>query len=413
MSTETQAPESDELESNERFLARLLGGDFLLWSPNIQAEGFLHWDKIFATRTIKKGATSVPYGVGETIDSVPFRAYDTDGDIDSLMRDDHLSGLLVIKNGEVRLEKYAKGLTPEGRWQSSSMVKSLAGILIGAAVHDGLIDIENVVPFYLPDYAGTVYDTVTIRDLLTMTSGVDWSENTDDIHADVADHYIKVIAERKRGAIQEYQKTLKRATESGSSYYYNTGDTFILSLILSKVTGKTVSDYCSEKVWVPMGMEQDGFFMLDSDDGDEIIGSCCGASLRDYARWGTFMINDGVAGGQRIVPEGWVTTASTPQAANFAFDFAGERGVAGAASDAHAGYGYFWWINPDGSYQALGSYGQWIHVDPANDLVVVMLGAIPRIPYMDPTMPEAGGENSHLGSERRGAFIGAVTELLK
>jgi CubicO group peptidase (beta-lactamase class C family) len=407
-------PEVETPESDVRFLARLLGGDFLLWSPNIQSEGFLHWDRIFATRTIPRGDTVRSYPDGATIDSVPFEAYGAAGDIDDLMAGDHLSGLLVVKNGEVRLERYAKGLTREGRWQSSSMVKSLASTLIGAAVHDGLIDIDRTVPEYLPDFAGTVYDEVTVRHLLTMTSGVEWTENTDDLSSDVAEHYIKVIAARRHGEIAAYLKTRARAAAPGTSYYYNTGDTFLLSLILKQVTGMTVSEYCSRKIWQPMGMEQDGFFMLDGDepDGDEIIGSCCGASLRDYAKWGTLMIANGVANGRRILPEGWVETASTPQAANFAFDFEGVRGRGGANTDNHSGYGFLWWCNANGSFQALGSYGEWIHIDRAADLVVVMLGAIPRVPYMEKGIPEADGANSHLGTDRRQAFIDSVTALL-
>lgn len=399
-------------ETDTQFLRRLLAGDFLLWSPNIQSEAFLHWDRLFATRTIESG-TPRPLPYGEEIESVPFTAYNVDQDIDGLMAGDHISGLLVVKDGEIRLEKYAKGLTPSGRWQSSSMVKSLAGMLIGAAELDGLLHRSDLITTWLPDFAGTAYEGVTIEHLLTMTSGVSWSENTDDWQSDVADNYIRLIGARKVGAIQAYQKTLPREVEAGTSYYYNTGDTFLLSLILKAATGMTPSEYCSTKVWKPMGMEVDGFFILDGDDGDEIIGSCCGASLRDYARWGLLMLNDGIAAdGTRVLSSEFVASATSPQAAGFAFDFAGKRGDNSAAENTYAGYGYLWWIRPDGSYIALGSYGEWIHVDPAQNQVVVMLGAIPRVPYMPDGIPEKEGASSHLGSDRRLAFIESVTRQL-
>lgn len=399
-------------ETDAQFLGRLLAGDFLLWSPNIQSEAFLHWDRIFATRTIERG-TPRPLPYGEEIQSVPFTAYGVDQDIEGLMAGDHISGLLVVKNGEIRLEKYAKGLTPDGRWQSSSMVKSLAAILIGAAEHDGLLNRSDLVTTWLPEFGGTAYEGVTIEHLLTMTSGVAWSEDTDDWQSDVADNYIRMIGARKVGAIQAYQKTLPREVEAGTSYYYNTGDTFLLGLILKAATGKTPSEYCSEKVWKPMGMEMDGFFMLDGDAGDEVVGSCSGASLRDYARWGLLMLGDGVAAdGTRILSSEWVRTSTSPQAAGFAFDFAGKRGESAESMDTYAGYGYLWWIRPDGSYLALGSYGEWIHVDPAQDQVVVMLGAIPRVPYMAQGIPEKDGANSHLGTDRRMAFIESVTRQL-
>jgi CubicO group peptidase (beta-lactamase class C family) len=399
-------------QTNEEFLARLLGGDFLLWSPNIQAEGFLNWDRIFATRTIARG-TPKPLARSPIELDVTYEHNGEQSGIDDLMRDEHVSGLLVVKDEEIMLERYAMGLTADRLWQSSSMVKSLTSCLIGAAIHDGLIaSVDDPVTHYLEDFAGTAYQDVTIRHLLTMSSGIEWSENTDDLHSDVAENYIKVIAARTKGRITEYLKTRPLAVPPGTQYYYNTADTFLLGLILSKVTGRTVSDYCSEKIWNPMGMEQDGFFMLDGNDGDEVVGSCCGASLRDYARWGLFMLRDGVINGQRILPEGWVSEATSTIAPDFSFNFEGIRGLKTAATTAHAGYGYLWWINWDSSYEALGSYGQWIYVNPAEKVVVVLLGAIPRVPYMSHAEAAAAADSSHLGSPRRSAFIHAAVSAL-
>ncbi|MGO4839487.1 serine hydrolase domain-containing protein, partial [Rhizobiaceae sp. 2RAB30] len=180
--------------------------------------------------------------------------------VDELMRWEFASGLLVVKDGEIKLERYAMGLNPERCWQSSSMVKSLAAILVGAAVQDGAIrSIEQPITDFLPDFAGSSYEGVTIKDLLHMASGVEWVENTDDLKTDVAEHYIKVIAARRPDYILDYLRTRPRANPRGSQFYYNTGDTFILSHILSRATGKTVAEYCSEKLWKPMGFEQDGF----------------------------------------------------------------------------------------------------------------------------------------------------------
>lgn len=399
-------------QTNEEFLARLLGGDFLLWSPNIQAEGFLNWDRIFATRTIAHG-TPKPLARSAIELDVTYEHNAEQWGIDDLIRDEHVSGLLVVKDETIMLERYAMGLTADRRWQSSSMVKSLTSCLIGAAIHDGLIaSVDDPVTHYLDDFAGTAYQDVTIRHLLTMSSGIEWSENTDDLHSDVAENYIKIIAARAKGRITEYLKTRALAVPPGTQYYYNTADTFLLGLILRTVTGRTVSDYCSEKIWNPMGMEQDGFFILDGNDGDEIVGSCCGASLRDYARWGLFMLRDGVVDGQRILPEGWVSEATSTIAPDFSFNFEGIRGLKTAATAAHAGYGYLWWINWDSTYEALGSYGQWIYVNPAENVVVVILGAIPRVPYMSHDEAAAAADSSHLGSPRRSAFIRAAVSAL-
>ena len=114
-------PTENSKESHERWFARLLGGDFLLWSPNIQAEGFLHWDRIFATRTVQRGPRvhDLP-AAGRGLD-VHFEDQGRRCNTDDLMRDEHLSGLLVLQHGRVLLERYALGLTRELRWQSSSV----------------------------------------------------------------------------------------------------------------------------------------------------------------------------------------------------------------------------------------------------------------------------------------------------
>lgn len=404
-------------EQVDQFIRRHMAGDFLLWSPNIQAEAFLNWDRIWATRVIEKG-TPKPLPVASKPLDISFksRAFDNEATtltLDDLMRWEFASGVLIVKDGEIKLERYASGLNPQRCWQSSSMVKSLAAILIGAAIQDGAINsVEQAITDYLPEFAGTAYEGVTIKDLLHMASGVEWVENTDDLNTDVAEHYIKVIAARQPDYILNYLKTRPRANPAGTQFYYNTGDTFLLSHILSRATGKTVAQYCSEKLWQPMGFEQDGYFILDSDDGHEVVGSCCGASLRDYARWGLFMLQDGVIDGKRVVPEGWVKQSTSPTAPNFAFDFGGERGVAGGADSAFEGYSYLWWVREGGDYQALGSYGQWIYVSPANNMVAVILGAVPRHVYMTPEEVTLHRNSSHCGSEMRLDFIKAAMKAL-
>lgn len=403
------------MDTNEdqrtRWLARLLGTDFLLWSPNIQAEGFLHWDRIFATRPIRCASRPSPLRPAAPEIDVGFEDQGRHCTVDDLMRDEHLSGLLVLRDDEILIERYALGLTPELRWQSSSMVKSITSTLVGAAVHDGLIDsLDSPMTRFLPDFTGTAYEGVTVRHLLTMTSGIDWSEDYEDMNADVQEHYIKPIAARERGHIENYLKTLQRVEEPGSQYYYNTGDTFLLSLILRKVTGETVADYCTEKIWRPCGMEVDGYFMLDSDDGSEITGSCCGASLRDYGRFGLLMLNDGVTPeGTRVLPEGWTAEATAPSAPNFHADL-GDRPRLDVS--AFTGYGYLWWVHHPDSFMALGAYGQWIHVEPQSRLVFVMVGAMPREGYMDPDEPAAQEVGSQHGGPRRFAYIDAVREAV-
>jgi CubicO group peptidase (beta-lactamase class C family) len=391
------------------FARRLLATDFLLWSPNIQAEAFLNWDRIWATRRIAKGKPK-PLPRRPDLPDFTFDNHGAVRTIEDLMRWEFVSGLLVVKDGEVRLERYGMGLDPKRCWQSSSMVKSLASILVGMAVHDGAIKgIDQDVVDYIPELKETAYDGVTIRHLLLMASGVYWTEITDDLTTDVTAHYIRPIAQRRPNYIIEYLKTRARADPPGARFYYNSSDTYLLSLVLSRATGVTVADYCSEKLWKPMGFEQDGFFMLDAENGHEVTGSCCGASLRDYARWGLLMLADGIVDGVRILPEGWVRESTRPASPGFEFYQDGNRGKNSPERKSRfKGYGFLWWIREDGDYQALGSFGQWIYVSPANNVVVVILGAIPRHVYMTSDELALHKDTSHAGSEMRLDFTEAV-----
>ena len=158
-------------ESRDYWLSRLLGTDFLLWSPNIQAEGFLHWDWIFATRPIRCGSRSSGLRRATEELDVVFEDQGRQCNIDDLMRDEHLSGLIVLQDDQILLERYALGLTPQLRWQSSSMVKSLTSTLVGAALYDGLIgSLDDEITDYLPEFDNTSYQGVTLRHLLNMTS---------------------------------------------------------------------------------------------------------------------------------------------------------------------------------------------------------------------------------------------------
>ena len=392
------------------FLRRHLAGDFLLWSPNIQSEAFLNWDRLWAARTIRRGRPA-PYPDGEPLpDDFTFDSFGAPRSIDELMELEFLSGLLLVVDGEVRVERYARGLDRTRRWQSSSMVKSLASILIGAAIQDGAIaGVEQPIVEWIPELEGTAYEPVRIVDLLRMASGVSWTENTNDWQTDVADNYIKAIAARRRDYVLDYVKTLPAADPAGTQYFYNTGDTLLLSYILRRATGMTAADYCSQRFWAPIGCERDGFFILESDEGHEVVGSCCGATLRDYAKWGTFMLDDGVIDGTRVVPEGWVAESTAPSSPNFAPDMAGRRGLQPDTPPSEfTGYGYLWWLRSGGDYQALGSYGQWIYVSPSARTVAVLLGAVPRSVYMSPAQLAQHAASEHLGSEMRTDFVKAA-----
>ena len=288
-------------------------------------------------------------------------------DLDAYMARQRNAGLIIIQDGKIRFEKYALNYGPEGRWTSFSVAKSFTSTLVGAAVKDGYIkSLEDKVSTYIPGLRGSVYDDVTVRQLLTMTSGVKWNEDYTDRNSDVA-LFDRHQSEPGEDITVSYMKRLPREAPAGTKWVYKTGETNLIGVLVSSATGKTLSAYLSEKLWKPFGMEGEAIWMLGR-TGHEIAGCCISARLRDYARFGLFMLD----GGKDVLPDGWIKEATSKQAE---IDQPGK------------GYGFQWWTNDDGSYAAQGIFGQGIFIDPKRKLIVASNGNWPTA-----TDPEGVGK---------------------
>lgn len=275
-------------------------------------------------------------------------------DFDAYMKAQRTAGLVIVQDGKIRLEKYGLGFTGNGKWTSFSVAKSFTSTLVGAAIKDGYIkSIDDKVSAYIPDLEGSAYDDVTIRQLLTMTSGVKWNEDYADPKSDVA-LFNQHKAKDGMDVTVSYMRTLPREAPAGTKWVYKTGETNLIGVLVSSATKKNLSEYLSEKIWVPFGMEQDGSWLLGS-TGHEISGCCIQASTRDYARFGLFMMGGAMVKGVSILPDDWIVPATTKQA---------DIGAPGK------GYGYQWWTYDDGSYAAQGIFGQGIFIDPKRRLVI-------------------------------------------
>ncbi|RIA36604.1 CubicO group peptidase (beta-lactamase class C family) [Hephaestia caeni] len=350
-------------ETNERFLARLLGRDKLFWSPNVQPEGYKSLERILATRPIRRGA-SVRTFPRKEIGPLTYQDQTRTETLDDFMKLEHVAGIIGIRDGVIRLERYGLGLKPTEHWTSMSMVKSITSTIVGCALHDRLVPSLDVeVARYVGVLKGSAYADVTLRQLLTMTSGIQWDENYMNPQADVNLHYEKVIADRQAGGILAHLATLPRAHPPGTYFHYNTGDTFVIGCLLTAAIGGHLADYFSNRIWSRIGTEQDALFLLESDDGQEVAGSSASATLRDYARFGEFILGGGIAGGRQVLPEGWVVEATKPSAPR--------------EDPAGGGYGYQWWTSTDGSFAAQGFAGQTLRIHPANKSVIVILSALP------------------------------------
>jgi CubicO group peptidase (beta-lactamase class C family) len=345
------------------------GEDFLLYPPAIQPYGYRIVDKLFAHRTIRRGPSVRELPRGEEI-APRYVVEGCEHDVATFMDRNLLSGLLVIRYGKVVLERYGLGLQEDDRWSTMSTVKSMTAMLVGAAVKDGAItSIDDPLTGYLPALRGSAYEGVSLRHVLTMSSGTHWTEDYADRNSHV-NRYSKSLADRVPGGVLKLMASLKRQHPPGTTFLYNSGDTYLLGAALTQAVGKPLAEYMSEKVWQPAGMESDAFYTLESEGGQEIGGSRAGMVLRDFGRFGLFVLNDGVIDGKRVLPEGWVKEAATP-----AFALASPPVV----DLTH--YGYSWWLGHD-VMSALGHSGQRIDIFRRDGLVVVTLGAFPEPAYL-------------------------------
>ena len=275
-------------------------------------------------------------------------------DVDAFMAGQRSAAVVVLQDGRLRLERYGLGFDASGRWTSFSVAKSMTSVLVGAALRDGHIrSMDDKVSAYLPHMKGSAYDEVSIRQLLTMTSGVRWNEDYGDPNSDVA-KFNNHQPEAGVDALVSYMRQLPREAPAGTRWHYSTGETNLVGILLNQATKKPLSTYLSEKIWVPAGMEQQATWIL-SKTGQEISGCCIQAATRDFARFGQFILDGASVNGQAIVPEGWLAEATTERTG---IDQPGR------------GYGYFWWTYSDGSFAARGIFGQGIFIDPKRRLVI-------------------------------------------
>jgi CubicO group peptidase (beta-lactamase class C family) len=324
--------------------------DLLFWSTPQRDAAFRALDRLpvlAKARPIAAGGTPRALPPGPPLPKLA-------ADVDAYMASQRNAALIVVHGGKVRLERYGLGFDAAGRWTSFSVAKSMTATLVGAALADGHIkSMDDKVSTYLPQMNGSAYDDVSLRQLLTMTSGVKWNENYGDPNSDVA-RFNNHRPEEGVEALVSYLRKLPREVPAGTRWHYSTGETNLVGVLVGQAVGKPLAEYLSEKVWKPAGMEQPATWIL-SKTGREISGCCIQAATRDFARFGLFILEGAKVNGRSIVPEGWLAEATTERVG------IGQPG---------RGYGYQWWTFADGTFAARGIFGQGIFIDPRRQLVI-------------------------------------------
>ncbi len=332
--------------------------------PALAVNTFRNIDRLFPTRTVTRSSQPMPLPPpAAPLTNVSFSDAGHRYDLDSYLELNRIAAMLVLQDGRVKLERYRFGNTTRTRWMSMSIAKSITSTLIGAALKQGYIrSLSDLVTRYVPSLTGSAYDGVTVRDVLMMASGVRWNETYTDPSSDrrrLLDAQISQVP----GSAMHLMKSLPRAAEPGMRNNYNTGETQVAAEILRAAVGRPLATYLSERIWSTYGMEADATWWLDSPDGTEIGGSGFSATLRDYGRFGLFILGGGISADDSILPPGWVREATTPKVLRDGSPLA---------------YGYLWWPGRNGDFMAIGIHGQYLYVNPAAHIVIVVWGARPH-----------------------------------
>ncbi|MDC1074906.1 serine hydrolase [Gammaproteobacteria bacterium] len=271
-------------------------------------------------------------------------------------------GLIVLHNGNLLYENYWNNNSATSKHIAFSVTKSFVSALVGIALDEGLIDnIEDPITKYLSDFNGTGYEGVRIKDILQMSSGVDFNEDYADPKSDI-NRFGRATA--RGSSFRDFAKSLERGREPGTYHHYVSIDTQVLGFLLSEVTGMPLKEYLYKKIWNKIGMEDDAFFIVDNNGVEMALGGL-NATLRDYAKFGELYLNRGKWNGEQVVPASWVDASHTTDGPHLK---PGESEL----SSSPWGYGLQWWVPgfPDTDYTASGVYNQYIYIDPLTNVVI-------------------------------------------
>lgn len=338
--------------------------------PEHLAETFRDMDDIFPYRVISAQDSPIPLPRELHDDAIIFQFGGREVSVDDWQSASDSTGLMVLHNGVVVHESYPLGSTLETRHTSWSVGKSFVATLIAMAMQDGHIaSLDQTAEMFAPQFAGTAYGQTTLRHLLMMSAGVDFEEDYNAPGSDIRRLFLgaNIYGQNIDSLVAE----IERDRPAGQDLHYVSANTHVLSAVIRGIYNAPLAEVVEMKIWRPLGMTGDASWNQNiQGDNGMAIGYCClNARLEDYARMGQFYLQDGVWHGERLLPEGWVTMATRP---NASFQEAGPASVY-----PHRGYGLHFWVpeNHDGEYFMAGVYGQYVWVDERRNIVIARTAA--------------------------------------
>ena len=321
------------------------------------------------------------------IDALTFLPMDSDEEMtweDSLYAN-YTDGMLIIHEGRVVYERYFGCLEADGKHAAMSMTKSVTGLLAEIMVVEGALDDTALVRDIIPEIGDSAFATATVRQVMDMTTGVQYSEDYSDPNADIwrysaaASPLPKLEGYEGPDGYWEYLQQVKPEGAHGDAFHYKTINSDMLGWIISRVAGKSVTELASERLWRPMGAEQDAYQTVDG-KGVPFAGGGLTAGLRDLGRLGLLMLDEGEIFGERLFP---AEVVKNIRAGGDPAKFQGFPTIPNGS------YTSQWWVfhNENGAFAARGVHGQTIYVDPAADMVLVRFASFPRAQngLIDPT----------------------------
>ena len=357
-----------------------------------------HLREFLPTEEISRGlgapvplAYPPPYEFGDlrdAIDALTFTPLGADAPMswEQSLYANYTDGVLILHKGRVIYERYFGCLQPDGKHAAMSMTKSLTGLLAEILVVEGKLDDAAPVSAIVPEVKDSAFGSATVRQVMDMTTGLRYSEDYADPNADIwtysaaASPLPKPAGYAGPDGYWEYLQQVKPEGRHGDAFHYSTVNSDMLGWIISRVSGKSVTALASERLWRPMGAEQDAYMTVDG-KGTPYAGGGLSAGLRDLGRLGLLMLNEGVIDGKRLFPAEVVKKIRA----------GGDPAKFGESYPALVGgrYSSMWWLYPgdEGVIAARGVHGQTIYVDPSAEMVLVRFASFPKAqnPLIDPT----------------------------
>ncbi len=332
-----------------------------------RAEAFRTMDATFPAHRVAAGDDPWPFIVEERPLPTHYEFAGEHRSIVPFLERTETTGLLVARDGVIVHESYHLGYDPSDRIASFSVAKPFVTALVGIAVDRGdVASIDDTVDAYVPELGRGGYAGVTVREALTMTSGVAFDERYDDPRSDVMGLPIQVYGLRR--SVPTVLSHVERARPPGTELSYVSSDALVLGTVVARAVGTSLAEFLEQALWKPAGMEHDAAWNTDL-HGNALAHAFLNATLRDFARFGRLILNDGARDGRQIVPSEWIDDALRASTA--------PRGATGAQPfGAEFGFGYHWWL-PDaaeGDAVAIGIYGQYLYVHPGHGVVIVKTG---------------------------------------